>query len=215
MSNTKTKTNPTLAGGGRWSTRQLTLMALFVALGVVLGLFQVPILPMVSFLQLDLAAVPALIAGLAFGPAVGCVVGALTYIIQGLMVGEFGGEIINILIVCTMVCASASIMGYHRLAARADAPARTTGTTVLRIIATYAVCIVAVTLLGFIWNLTYTCWLYGMTQQAVLENFMLWIVIFNIIKSSVYVTVSLLVFRVVRPLLVNEKGKKGTQSAAH
>jgi len=206
MSNTN---NPTLAEGGRWSTRQLTIMALFVALGVVLGLFQVPILPMVSFLQLDLAAAPAIIVGLAFGPVVGCVVGALTYIIQGLMIGEFGGEIINILVVWGMIIPSALIMkSYRRISAKSDDPTQPKQNKVLRILFTFIACVILVSLLGFAWNMTYTCWLYGIPQQVMLETLIVWIVLFNIIKATVDVAVSLLVFQVVKPLLINEKGKK-------
>ncbi len=206
MSNTN---NPTLAEGGRWSTRQLTIMALFVALGVVLGLFQVPILPMVSFLQLDLAAAPAIIVGLAFGPVVGCVVGALTYVIQGLMIGEFGGEIINILVVWGMIIPSALIMkSYRQVSAQADNPAQHAPNKVLRIALAIITSVIVVALLGFTWNMTYTCWLYGIPQQSMLETFMVWIILFNVIKATVDVGVSLLVFQAVKPLLVNEKGKK-------
>lgn len=214
-STTATTSNPSLAAGRRWTTRQICIMALFVALGVVLGLLQISILPMVPFLQLDIAAVPAIIAGLAFGPLAGCIVGALTYIVQGLLVGEFGGEIINVFIVCAMVIPSAKMLGAQRKSQDASADAASSAKTgnkgmVGRYIFLYLIEIGLVAVLGFIWNMTYTVWLYGMTQQAMLETLIVWIVLFNVIKVVVDLTVAILVFQSVRPLLVNERGKKKT-----
>lgn|GEM_PF-4113690 len=214
--------NPSLSAGNRWSTRQICIMALFVALGVVLGLLQISILPMVPFLQLDIAAAPAIIIGIAFGPLAGCIVGALIFIIQGLLVGEFGGEIINILVVCAMVIPTALLLGRTRKAAAAKNPdkgsaavanapsstGRMSRMTPSRIVLTYVISVALVAALGFIWNMTYTVWLYGMTQQAMLDTLIVWIVLFNVIKALVDVTVALLVYQAVRPLLENERGKK-------
>ena len=68
------------AGTQGWSTQQVTVYALFVALGIALSFISFPVFPAVPFLKYDLSGVICLIAAFAYGPAAGATVSILTYV---------------------------------------------------------------------------------------------------------------------------------------
>ena len=68
------------AGTQGWSTQQVAIYALFVALGIALSFISFPVFPAVPFLKYDLSGVICLIAAFAYGPAAGATVSILTYV---------------------------------------------------------------------------------------------------------------------------------------
>lgn len=91
----------------RWSARQLATMALFAAIGAVLSFIEIPLFG--TTLKLDIANVPAIVAGLAFGPGAGCLVGVVTHFIHASFFADFVGAFMNIASVVTFVIPSALI----------------------------------------------------------------------------------------------------------
>jgi riboflavin transporter FmnP len=80
-------------------------MALFTAIGAVLSLLEIPLLG--TTLKLDIANVPAIIGGLAFGPGAGCLIGIITHLIHALIYADFVGALMNIASVITFVLPAA------------------------------------------------------------------------------------------------------------
>lgn len=71
------------------------------AIGVILMLFQIPVVPAFPWLQIDLSDIPALIGGFAFGPLAGVIIEALKNVLHILVSGSSTGgvgEIANFLI---------------------------------------------------------------------------------------------------------------------
>ena len=91
----------------KWSTRQLVIMALFCAIGVVLSFIETP--PLFAFLRYDASNAPALVTGFAYGPVSGVVVGVIGAVIHGVIAADFSGAIMNILVVSAQVIPAALI----------------------------------------------------------------------------------------------------------
>jgi riboflavin transporter FmnP len=87
----------------RWEAKQLALMALFTAVGLILSFIELPILPGTTFLKYDAAPVAAMIAGFTFGPAVGCLVGIVISAIHGLFTGNLVGAVMNICVMAVFI----------------------------------------------------------------------------------------------------------------
>ena len=84
--------------GTRIPARQLTTMALLLALGAVLSFIEFPLLPGTDFLKYDAANVPALLVGFAYGPLSGCLVAALIPWLHSLFAGNPWGAVMNMVI---------------------------------------------------------------------------------------------------------------------
>ncbi|MDR2492030.1 MAG: ECF transporter S component [Coriobacteriales bacterium] len=93
-----------------WSARQIATMALFTALSVIFSFIEIPLMPgAAAFLKFDPANVPALLAGLVYGPAAGCVVGILSAGLHGLFVANPVGALMNAVAVVAFVLPPALI----------------------------------------------------------------------------------------------------------
>jgi len=66
-----------------WSTKRISITALFCALSAIATLFmEFPILPGVSWLKYDPSGIVALVAGFSFGPTTGVVVSTMPYLVH-------------------------------------------------------------------------------------------------------------------------------------
>lgn len=66
-----------------WSTKRISITALFCALSAIATLFmEFPILPGVPWLKYDPSGIVALVAGFSFGPATGVVVSTMPYLVH-------------------------------------------------------------------------------------------------------------------------------------
>ena len=91
--------NNKLQTSNRWSTRQLVVMALFVALSVILSFIEIPLPFLAPFLKYDASFVPAIIGSLIYGAAPGAVIGVLASAIHMLVYGDIWGGVMNIIAV--------------------------------------------------------------------------------------------------------------------
>lgn len=69
-----------VADSGRWSTRNIAIYALFVALAMALSFLELPIIPGVAWLKYDPSGIVCLIAGFIFGPAAAAIVSVLGFL---------------------------------------------------------------------------------------------------------------------------------------
>ena len=74
-----------------WSTKRISITALFCALSAIATLFmEFPILPGVSWLKYDPSGIVALVAGFSFGPTTGVVVSTMPYLVHLTSSGVYG-----------------------------------------------------------------------------------------------------------------------------
>ena len=91
----------------RWGTRQLVTMALLCAASALLMFLQIPIIPGVTFLSYDPSLVPAMVAGLMFGPGSGVAVGVVAIAIRALTTGEWVGALMNVVATVSFILPAA------------------------------------------------------------------------------------------------------------
>jgi riboflavin transporter FmnP len=176
------------SNAARWSARQLATMALFAAIGAVLSFIEIPLLG--TTLKLDLANVPAIIAGLAYGPAAGCLVGIITHFIHAIFLADFVGAIMNIASVITFVVPAALI--YRR-------SKTTTGLIVGLVVGIIVSFIVVVPLNFLVWPL-----FMGFSVDDVAGMMAAFIIPLNIIKGVGGSILAFIVFKTLGRLFTQE-----------
>ncbi len=163
---------------GRWSTRQLVTMALFIAIGVILSFIEFPLIPGTDFLKYDASAVPAMIMAFAYGPASGCLVGILTAGIHAFD-GNIWGGIMNMAIVVAYVLPASLLYRYRK-------------TTVSLVIGLIISCVTMV-IVAILMNLVVTPIYAGIPVQAVISLIIPVLLPFNILKALINSVLAFLV----------------------
>jgi riboflavin transporter FmnP len=81
----------------RWSARQIAIIGLFAAIGVMLSFVEIPIFPPAPFLKYDPSNVAGALGGIAYGPGLGTLLSILIHGIHGFF-GSSGmyGTLMNI-----------------------------------------------------------------------------------------------------------------------
>ncbi len=100
-----------------FSTKQLVLIAILGSLATILMVFRFPLPFSPSFMDLDLADVPVLIGGFAYGPLAGALIAVLKNVIKLITQGtstSFIGELSNIIVTTSFVVTSATIYKSNR-----------------------------------------------------------------------------------------------------
>ncbi|MDR2197253.1 MAG: ECF transporter S component [Coriobacteriales bacterium] len=166
----------------RWSTRQLTTMALFIALGVILSLIEFPLIPGIEFLKYDASTVPALMTGFAYGPGAGCLVGLLVAWVHVLFTGNYWGAVMNSCVVIAYVLPIALI--YRASARKAEQQGRAANTASNGVlIGGFALGIVLTTIVAILMNLLVTPIYTGMPVEAVIAMILPVLLPFNLVKA--------------------------------
>jgi len=100
----------------RWSARQLAIMSIFTALGVLLSFLELPLFPpaAASAITYDPSNIPAMLGGFAYGAGPGSIIGILSAIIHGLLKGNPVGAAMNIIGVVGFVVPAALICRKNR-----------------------------------------------------------------------------------------------------
>lgn len=188
----------TLPNANRWSTRTLVTLALLCAIGVLLSFLELPLLPGVTWLKYDASAVPALLAGFAFGPSGGIAVGVVGAAIHGILFADLSGAVMNMLCVVAFVGPAAALAGRcpslgRQAAALADGVA----------------CMVAAAILG---NLVITpAWL-GVPLDAVIAMIVPVLLPFNLLKGILNAILATIAYRAVSGLLPSAADAKGASA---
>lgn len=176
--------NDTLKTKGKgFTTKMLVKMAMLIAISIVLVLLiHFPIFPMVSFLEYDPADIPILIGAMAFGPVAGVILTVITAVIQGFTVSASSGVygiIMHIVATLALTLTSSLIYKKHR--------------TLKGAIVSLACGIAAMTIIMIPANMLITPYFMGMTLSALLP-YMIWIILFNLIKATINSVVTFLVY---------------------
>jgi len=176
---------------------KLAKMAMLVAISVVLVLLiHFPIFPMVPFLEYDPADIPILIGGLAFGPIVGGILTVVTAVIQGVTVSAGSGIygiLMHIIATLGLVLTSSIIYNTKKTKKRA-------------IIGLACGCGTMVVLMFFA-NMWITPIFMGMPLSVIME-YMIFIVLFNLIKAVVNSTVTFFLYKRISKFLHKDQIKK-------
>ena len=170
-------------------------MAVMTALSVILvALLHLPIFPAVSFLEYDLADVPILICGFAFGPWAGLAVTAVAAFIQGSTVSaESGiyGILMHLLATGAYVCVAAAL--YRRRSTKKGA------------VAALLCGALTMTVLMFGANLVVTPYfMLGAVNRetvSVVLSLMPWILAFNLVKAGINGIITFFVYKRISNLL--------------
>lgn len=171
----------------RFSTQQLVICALLCGISILLSLVEFPLLPAATWLKYDASAMPAIIAGFAYGPLAGVSVGIVAAVGHGILFADFSGAVMNIIVVVAFVLPSALIYRTRR----------TTLTEVVGLVVG-CVCMVAAAVLG---NLVITpAWL-GVPLDAVVALIVPVLIPFNALKAVLNAVLSGVIYRAIVVLL--------------
>lgn len=188
---TTSTVNGKTAASARWNSRQIAVMALLVAIGVVLSFIESP--EMFGFLRYDASNVPAAIAGLALGPVAGLTVGVLTACVHGLIFADFSGALMSILAVAGFVLPLALL--YRRQPA------------VKSLVAGTLLAIVLATAMAVLGNLVVTPLYLGVPLDAVIGMIVPILLPFNIFKAGVNGLIACVLYARVDQLLAPFGGR--------
>ena len=191
----------------KFTTKNLVIMAFFVALSVVLVyLIRLPIFPAASYLEYDPADIPILVGGFAFGPVVGIILTVVASGIQALTVSAHSGVygfIMHVIATSTLVVVASVI--YRAKHTRVGAVIGLVSGTV----AMAAVMVIA--------NHFITPLFLGVPASAVDPILLPIILPFNLIKAGVNSAITFLVYKAVSRYIVHGeklgKGKNSTSKA--
>ncbi len=180
-SSTRHDTHSTTAAGG-WSTKRIAVTALFCAVAAICTLFiEFPILPGVTFLKYDPSAIPALIAGFAFGPGTGAVVSILPYLVHLATESGLYGTIMAIIATITLVLPASLV--YQRNTTMRGA--------IMGLVIGAVVCLAAVILANIIVTPLYM----GAPRETVIGMIVPVLLPFNVIKIALNCIVTALVYK--------------------
>lgn len=177
----------------RWDTRQLVVMALMCAIGVLLSFVEFAIFPAAAWLKYDASFVPAMICGFAYGAGPGMAVGLVSVVLHALMSGNVWGAVMNALVLCGYVIPSALI--YKRM--------RTWKGAVIGL----AVSFVAAIALAIVGNLLITPIYAGMPMEAVAAMVVPILLPFNILKAALNSVITLVIYKAISNLITPKKNQ--------
>lgn len=179
------------ADSGKWSTKQLVVVALMCALAVLLSFVEFPIFPAASFLKLDVSLVPSAVVGFAYGPGPGVLCGLACAAAHAVVTGNWVGALMTGIVVVAYIVPSAAV--YKRL--------RTIRGAILGL-ALGTVCLVAGASVA---NLIIDPIFYGMPFEAVAALVVPAIVPFNVIKGVLVSVLAALVYKSISNLITPVK----------
>jgi riboflavin transporter len=177
----------------KFTTKKLTLMALFVAISVVLvELVHFPIMPAAPYLEYDPADIPILIGSFAFGPLAGVILTVVAAGIQALTVSAQSGVygfLMHVVATSTLVVTASLIYRYKH--------------TMLGGIVGLVSGTIAMSVIMVIANHFVTPLFLGMPTSVVDPMLLPIILPFNLIKAGINSVVTFLVYKAVSRYLVH------------
>lgn len=169
---------------------KLSLMAMYAAISVLAILFiRIPLVPATPFLVYDMADIPIILATLTLGLPAGAVVLTAVCLIQAFLLGGDGlvGCVMHLVSTGAMIVIFATIC--HKK------------TSILRLVLSAVLATVAMTAVMIPMNLWLTVEFLGTPRQVVLDLLVPAIIPFNLIKAGLNSALSVVVFKLVRPIL--------------
>lgn len=203
---------------GLLSARNVTLMAMFGALGAVLMLFEVP-LPFIapSFYGLDISEVPILVGTFSLGPVAGAVMELVKILVKLLLKPTstgFVGEFANFCFGCAFVLPAGIIYKINKTK-KGAVIGMVTGTAVMTVV---AVILNAVIMLPFYSNFMPldTIIAAGAAINPAISNVWTFVVLavgpFNIVKGAVVCLITSLVYKRVSIIIHSTSGRRAVKT---
>ena len=180
-----------LQNTNRWDTRQLVVMALMCAIGVLLSFIEFAIFPAAAWLKYDASFIPAMISCFAYGAGPGMAVGLISVVLHGLMSGNFWGAVMNALVVCGYVIPAALVYKRNR-----------TWKGAIIGLALSFVCAIALAIVG---NLLVTPLYAGMPMEAVAAMIVPILLPFNVMKAALNSVITLAIYKAISNLITPKK----------
>jgi len=177
----------------KWTTKELAIMALMCAIGVLLSFIEIPLIPGVSFLRYDASLVPALVCGFAYSGGIGVTVGIICAVIHALFTGNWVGAVMNIIVAIAVIAPAASIYHHHR----------TFKGAIVALVVSAIVMIVA----ACIANLVIDPLFYGIPFEAVQALIVPALIPFNIAKAVINAVITLIVYKSISNLITPVKNQ--------
>jgi len=172
------------------NTRKTVTLGLLGAISIVLVLIvHFPVFPAVAFLEYDPADVPIIIGTFAFGPLGGFILTAVVSILQGVTVSSSSG-------IVGIIMHIFSTGSYCLVGGNLYKRNKTKKGAVIALILGTVASVITMTL----WNIVVTPRFLGIPIVAIIE-LMPWIVLFNIIKSSVNSIIAYFVYKPISNLI--------------
>lgn len=187
----QTPTDYAFENTNRWSTKELVTMALLCAVSVLLSFIEFPLIPGITWLKFDAAAMPAMVVGFAYGPGAGFVVGLASALVHGALMGDWVGALMNVVVDAALIVPAAIIYQRKRTYKRAIAG-----------LAVSAVCAVVCAILA---NVVIDPFYFGMPMEAVIALVVPVLLPFNIAKSVLDAVLTLIVYKAVSNLITPQK----------
>ncbi len=170
-----------------FNVRVLVTCAVMSAIGVVLAFFiHFPIIPAVPFLEYDPADILIFVSTYAFGIPVGLAMTVVVAVVQGITVSAgsgFTGILMHIISTGGYVLAAGLI--YKLTEAFKRGKAHKTGAEAARLVLSTVAGIGVTVGLMTLWNIWLTPIFMGIDRKLLIENYLILIVIFNLIKISI------------------------------
>lgn len=191
---------PTLNTENRWSTKQLVVMALMCAIALLLSFIAFPLFPAASFLKLDVALVPTMVVGFAYGAGPGLLVGFACAVAHAAITGNWVGCLMSCTVALVYVLPAALI--YRR---------RHTMSGAIVGLAVSTICLIAGIIVA---NLIIDPLFYGMPFEAVAALVVPAILPFNAIKGVLVGVLTLVVYKSISNLITPVKSRISEQTGA-
>jgi len=181
----------TLSQKKRFSTREITSIAIMAALGVVLAaLIHLPIIPSAGFLEYDPADIPIFITTFAFGPLAGLITTVVVSVIQGLTVSAASGWIG---IVMHIAATGSFVLVAGNIYKRNKTRTRAAGSLALGVTAQVLVMVVC--------NMIFTPLFMGVPLESVISMIVPVLLPFNLAKAGINAAVTFALYKPLAKLM--------------
>lgn len=172
------------------SPLRLTTLALLCAIAVVIGLFSFPIFPPpASFLKMDFADVPSILATIIFGPTAGLSVLFVVSFVQGILLGDNGW----IGLFMHFVASGSMLVTYGIICRRRHSLARMSVSAVIGAAVMTSVMIPL--------NYIFIPILFGAPIEMINSMVVPFLIPFNLIKSGANSVLAIILYYFLRPLI--------------
>ena len=171
--------------------RRIAFLGMFSAISIILVyMLHIPLFPMASFLEYDMADVPIILATFLYGPTAGLLMTVVVSVVQGLTVSAQSGLIgilMHIFATGCYVLVAGNLYRRHKTV-KGELAALSAGAGTM---------IVAMIL----WNMLLTPIFMGAPFEAVMKLMIPAIIPFNIIKAGVNSVIAYFVFKIVQRIM--------------
>lgn len=169
------------------SIKKMTIIAMLSAISYVLTFvfhyLNLKIVPSVSFLSYDPKDIVICIGGFILGPVASIIISVIVSLIEMLTISTTGfyGLIMNIISTCALLIPTSLIYRTKKSFKGA----------ILALIVGF----ISVNIVMMLWNIIITPLYMGIDRKIVIDNYLLLIVIFNVVKTSINIAMILLFYK--------------------